>query len=90
MITRSRIARSGPIAPIEEAINMDIQTLEEDYTIVIQAPVVYLTSSPGTKRNTTSATNQVVGLAGIFQTNAIKLIIDFVIKTRIYYQEMLL
>jgi hypothetical protein len=37
-----------------------------------------------------SATNQVVGLVGIFQTNAIKPIIDFVAKAGIYYQEMLL
>jgi hypothetical protein len=63
---------------------VDIQTLEEDYTTIVQAPVVHLTSSPGTKRNTMSATNQVVGLVGILQTNAIKLIIDFVTKAGTY------
>jgi hypothetical protein len=51
--------------------------------------VVYLTSSPGTKRNTMSTTNQVVGLAGTFQTNIIRPIIDFVTKAGIYYQEIL-
>jgi hypothetical protein len=57
---------------------------------MVQAPVVYPTSSLGTKRNTISATNQVVGLAGIFQTSAIRPIIDFIAKTRIYRQEILL
>jgi hypothetical protein len=52
--------------------------------------VVYPISSPGTKRNTISATNQVIGPAGIFQTSIIKPIIDFVAKTGIYYQEILL
>jgi hypothetical protein len=51
---------------MEEAIDMDIQTLEEDYITIVQAPIIYPTSSPGTKRNTTSITNQVVSLAGIF------------------------
>jgi hypothetical protein len=55
---------------------------------VVQAPVVHPTSSPGTKRNAMSATNQVIGLAGIFQTSIIKPIIDFVAKARIYYQEI--
>jgi hypothetical protein len=55
---------------------------------MVQALIVYPTSSPGTKRNTMSATNQVIGLASIFQTNAIKLIIDFVAKAGIYYQEI--
>jgi hypothetical protein len=66
---------------------MDVQTLEEDYTTIVQAPVVYPTSSPGTKRNTMSATNQVVGLAGTFQTSAIRPTIDFVAKAGIYRQE---
>jgi hypothetical protein len=56
---------------------------------MVQAPVVHPISSPGTKRNTTSATNQVVSLAGTFQTNAIRPTIDFVAKARIYRQEML-
>jgi hypothetical protein len=56
---------------------------------VVQAPVVHLTSSPGTKRNTMSITNQVVGLAGILQTSAIRPIIDFVAKAGTYRQEML-
>jgi hypothetical protein len=46
--------------------------------------VVYPTSNPGTKRNTTSITNQVVGLAGTFQTSAIRPTIDFVAKAGIY------
>jgi hypothetical protein len=54
---------------------------------MVQAPVVYLISSLGTKRNTISITNQVIGLVNIFQTSAIKLIIDFVTKAGIYYQE---
>jgi hypothetical protein len=54
---------------------------------VVQVPVVYPTSSPGTKRNIMSVTNQVIGLAGILQTNAIRPIIDFVTKAGIYYQE---
>jgi hypothetical protein len=56
---------------------------------MVQALVVYPTSSPGTKRNTTSATNQVIGLVGIFQTSAIRLIIDFITKAGIYRQETL-
>jgi hypothetical protein len=79
--------RSGPIAPMEEAIDVDIQTLEEDHATMVQAPVVHPISSPGTKRNTTSVTNQVVGLAGIFQTSAIRPTIDFVIKAGTYRQE---
>jgi hypothetical protein len=74
---------------MEEAINIDVQTLEEDYIIMVQAPVVHPTSSPGTKRNTMSATNQVVGLAGILQTNIIRPTIDFVAKAGIYRQEIL-
>jgi hypothetical protein len=86
---RNRTARSRPIALIEEAIDVDIQTLEEDHATIVQAPVVYLTSSPGTKRNTTSATNKVVGPAGIFQTSAIRPTIDFVAKAGTYRQEIL-
>jgi hypothetical protein len=33
--TRSRIACSGPIAFIKEAININIQTLEEDHIIIV-------------------------------------------------------
>jgi hypothetical protein len=51
--------------------------------------MVHPTSSPGTKRNIISTTNQVIGLIGIFQTNIIRPIIDFVAKTRIYRQEIL-
>jgi hypothetical protein len=51
--------------------------------------VVYPTSSPGIKKNTISATNQIISLAGIFQTNIIKPIIDFVAKAGTYYQEIL-
>jgi hypothetical protein len=51
--------------------------------------VVHPTSSPSTKRNIMFVTNQVVGLAGIFQTNTIRLIIDFVAKAGIYYQKIL-
>jgi hypothetical protein len=51
--------------------------------------MVHPISSPGTKRNAMSATNQVVGLAGTLQTSVIKPIIDFVAKTGIYYQEIL-
>jgi hypothetical protein len=51
--------------------------------------MVYPTSSPGTKRNAMFVTNQVVGLAGILQTNAIRPIIDFVTKAGIYRQEIL-
>jgi hypothetical protein len=51
--------------------------------------MVHPTSNPGTKRNTMSATNQVVSLVGILQTSAIKPIIDFVAKAGTYYQEML-
>jgi hypothetical protein len=50
--------------------------------------MVYLTSSPDTKRNTISTTNQVTSLVGIFQKSAIKPIIDFVAKAGTYYQEM--
>jgi hypothetical protein len=57
---------------------------------MVQVPVVHPTSSPGTKRNTISVTNQVVGLAGILQTSIIRLTIDFVAKAGIYYQEILL
>jgi hypothetical protein len=57
---------------------------------MVQAPVVHPTSSPGTKRNTISVTNQVVGLAGILQTSVIRLTIDFVAKAGIYHQEILL
>jgi hypothetical protein len=85
---RSRTTRSGPIALIEEAININIQTLEEDHATIVQALVVYPTSSPGTKRNTISVTNQVVDLAGTFQTNIIRPIIDFVAKAGTYRQEM--
>jgi hypothetical protein len=56
---------------------------------MVQAPVVYPTSSPGTKRNTTSITNQVIGLAGTLQTSAIRPIIDFVAKAGTYRQETL-
>jgi hypothetical protein len=84
-IAKNRITRSGPIAPIEEAIDINVQTLEEDHTTVVQAPVVHPTSSPGIKRNTTSIINQVVGLAGTLQTSAIRLTIDFVAKARTYY-----
>jgi hypothetical protein len=55
---------------------------------VVQAPVVYPTSSPGTKRNTIFATNQVVGLAGTLQTSAIRPTIDFVAKAGTYRQEI--
>jgi hypothetical protein len=72
---------------MEEATNIDIQTLEEDHVIAVQAPMVYLTSSPSTKRNAISITNQVVGPAGIFQTSTIKPTIDFVAKAGIYRQE---
>jgi hypothetical protein len=50
--------------------------------------MVHPTSSPGTKRNAMSVINQVVGLAGIFQTSAIKPTIDFVAKAGIYRQEI--
>jgi hypothetical protein len=56
---------------------------------VVQVPVIHPTSSPGTKRNTMSATNQVVGLAGTFQTSAIKPTIDSVAKAGIYRQKIL-
>jgi hypothetical protein len=56
---------------------------------MVQAPVVHPTSSPGTKRNAIFAINQVVGLVGTFQTSIIRLIIDFVAKAGIYYQEIL-
>jgi hypothetical protein len=56
---------------------------------VVQAPIVHPTSSPGTKRNAISTTNQVIGLAGTFQTSVIKPIIDFVAKAGIYRQETL-
>jgi hypothetical protein len=54
---------------------------------MVQAPVVHPTSSLSTKRNTMSATNQVVGLAGILQTSAIRPIIDFVAKAGTYCRE---
>jgi hypothetical protein len=51
---------------------------------MVQVPVIYPTSSPSTKRNTISATNQVVGLVSTFQTSVIKPIIDFVAKAGTY------
>jgi hypothetical protein len=51
--------------------------------------MVHPTSSPGTKRNAISITNQVVNPAGIFQTSVIRPTIDFVAKAGIYYQEIL-
>jgi hypothetical protein len=55
---------------------------------MVQVPVVYPTSSPGTKRNVTFVINQVVGLVGIFQTSATRPTIDFVAKAGIYRQKI--
>jgi hypothetical protein len=70
---------------MEEVIDADVQTLEEDYVIIVLDPIVYLTFNLDTKRNTMSITNQTIGLVSIFQTNIIKLIIDFITKAGLYY-----